>query len=196
MPENISDYFGARLASIRDALDLKQSEIGEKLGCSNGAYSLYERNKRQPTLSVLLNLCSKFGVSIDYLLGYLSPSSDIFADRLRVALGKRSDKDLKEFVKDSGMDESAAKLLLSGACFPSAKVLKNLCEYLKCSSDFLIGLSDSIEPPVEVPVRITTSSIPREAPDPFDDLTPDQQAAIRLSLKAFREANAAKAKEA
>lgn len=196
MTEIFSEHFGQRLADIREALELKQSDLGDALGCSNGAYSLYERNKRQPQLSVLYNLCSKFGVSIDYLLGCFSPFPNIFAERLKEAISRRPDKSLSEFTAAFDLNESAAKLFVSGACFPSAKTLKNLCNYLNCSADYLIGLSDSIDPPASIPVTIAPVSIPRPAPDPFEDLTPEQRSAIELSLKAFRDANAAKAKEA
>lgn len=191
MPEQLSEYFGERLAAIRESLDLKQSDIGDKLGCSNGAYSLYERNKRQPTLSVLLSLCSVFGVSLDYLLGCLSPSPDLFSERLQTALARHPDKNLEEFIANIGLDKSAAKLLLSGKCFPNAKVLKNLCSYLNCSADYLIGLSDAQPQPSSIGSFLNTST-PR---DPFCDLTPEQRVVIESSLKAFRAANAAAASQ-
>lgn len=191
MPEQLSEYFGERLAAIREALDLKQSDIGDKLGCSNGAYSLYERNKRQPTLSVLLNLCSVFGVSLDYLFGCLSPSPDLFAERLQTALATHPDKSLEEFINDSGLEKSVEKLLLSGKCFPNAKILKNLCRYLNCSADYLIGLSDSQPQPSSIGSFLNAST-PR---DPFCDLTPEQRIVIESSLKAFRAANAAAASQ-
>ena len=191
MPEQLSEYFGARLAAIREALGLKQSEIGDKLGCSNGAYSLYERNKRQPTLSVLLNLCAEFGVSIDYLLGCLSPFPDLFAERLTEVLKKRPGKSLDEFVSAFDMDAATAKLLISGSCFPNAKTLKNLCNYLDCPSDYLIGLSDTMESPSGIPVHIATTTVPRSIPDPFEDLTQEQRTAINAALKAFRKENEA-----
>lgn len=192
MADSLSEYFGTRLAAIRKALDLKQSSIGTALGCSNGAYSLYERNKREPTLPVLLNLCRKFGVSIDYLLGCFSPPPDLFADRLQDVLSRRSDKTLKEFAETFDLDPATEKLLVSGACFPSAKTLKNLCNYLNCSSDFLTGISDTLEQTSSLGSVLNTSA-PR---DPYSDLTPDQRIAIESALKAFREHNAAKEQEA
>lgn len=193
MPECISEYFGKRLAAIREALELKQSTIGDILGCSNGAYSLYERNKRQPSLSVLFNLCGEFGVSIDYLLGCFSPAPDVFAERLQDVLRTHPNKSLKEFVSVFEMNDAAEKLLISGRCFPNAKTLKNLCVYLNCSVDYLIGLSDTMDQSAQIPVHIAPSSIPR---DPFDDLTPDQRIVIENTLTAFRDHNAALAKEA
>ena len=173
MTDTFTEYFGQRLSDIREALELKQANIGDALGCSNGAYSLYERNKRQPPLSVLHNLCSKFGVSIDYLLGCFAPSPDLFADRLKEVISKRPGKSLKDFTETFDLDAATEKLLVSGVCFPSAKTLKNLCSYLSCSADFLIGLSDSMEPPIGIPVHIAPVSIPLSDPDPLDLLDDD-----------------------
>ena len=185
MPECISEYFGKRLAAIRESLELKQSTIGDILGCSNGAYSLYERNKRQPSLSVLFNLCGEFGVSIDYLLGCFSPAPDVFAERLQDVLRARQKKSLKEFVNVFKLNEATEKLLISGRCFPNAKTLKNLCIYLDCSVDYLIGLSDSMEP--SVPVSIQPLSISRS---PYADLSPDHQAALDTLAETFRQQEA------
>ena len=186
MPEQLSEYFGARLAAIREALDLKQSDIGDKLGCSNGAYSLYERNKRQPTLSVLLNLCSVFGVSLDYLLGCLSPSPDLFSERLRTLLTMHPDKNLEDFAEEIGLDKSAAKLLVSGRCFPNAKVLKGLCRYLNCSADYLTGLSDMKPNPSSIGSFLNTST-PR---DPLSELDPDLRSKAEGYIDSLRETQA------
>lgn len=187
MTECLNEHFGQRLAAIREALELKQSNIGDALGCSNGAYSLYERNKRQPPLSVLFNLCEKFGVSIDYLIGCFSPFPDLFAERLKETLDRREGKTLHEFAEVFDLDSSTGKLLLSGKCFPSAKVLKNLCRYLNCSADYLIGLSDSMDPPNEVPISIGITTIPRQQDDPFADLDPDLRSKAEGYLDGLRD---------
>lgn len=52
---------------MREKLTLKQ--LGEVVGCSESAMSLYERGKRQPDNDVLFCLASYFHVSLDYLVG-------------------------------------------------------------------------------------------------------------------------------
>ena len=187
MTECLNEHFGQRIAAIREALELKQANIGDVLGCSNGAYSLYERNKRQPPLSVLFNLCEKFGVSIDYLLGCFSPFPDRFAERLKEVLRKREGKTLHEFAEVFDLDASTEKLLLSGKCFPSAKVLNNLCRYLNCSADYLIGLSDAMDQPTEFPISIGITAIPRQQDDPFADLDPDLRSKAEGYLDGLRD---------
>lgn len=170
MESQLSEYLGNRLSAIREALELKQAAIGEALGCSYGAFSLYERNKRQPPLSILFNLSSKFGVSIDYVLGCLTPFPNVFSERLAEALQARPNKSLSEFCSMSELDPSSAKLLISGCCFPNSKVLKLLCQYLNCSIDFLIGASDCMD--ANVPTISPSMRIPR---NPLSDLTPERQ---------------------
>lgn len=76
----MSTDFGSRLRSIREDLDLLQRDVASALRISSGAYSLYERNKREPSLSFIVDFCTHFNVSADYLLGLsdsLHPSSPI-----------------------------------------------------------------------------------------------------------------------
>ena len=139
------------------------------------------------SLSVLFNLCEKFGVSIDYLLGCFSPFPDRFAERLKEVLRKREGKTLHEFAEVFDLDASTEKLLLSGKCFPSAKVLNNLCRYLNCSADYLIGLSDAMDQPTEFPISIGITAIPRQQDDPFADLDPDLRSKAEGYLDGLRD---------
>lgn len=167
------DNFGARLCAARKAMNMNQSVICKNLGCSNGAFSLYENGRRQPPLNVLFDFCDKFGGSADYLLGCFSPSCFIFAERLSYALAANIDKSLDEFCDLNELDHSAALLLRSGTHFPNAKIFSNLCRYLGCSADYLIGISDNMSGSncFSLPPTI----IPRS---PFDDLSPERQKAV------------------
>lgn len=62
--------FGDRLKKLRLARGLNQSEVAEELGMPQKTYSNYERNEREPSSTVLIQLGAYFGVSLDYLLGY------------------------------------------------------------------------------------------------------------------------------
>lgn len=185
------EYFGGRLAAIREATAMKQSEIGSILGCSNGAFSLYERNLRQPPLSVLLLLSDRFGVSIDYLLGCLTPRPDVFADRLSEQLAAHPDKCLDRFCELLFLHPAAARVIQSGVCFPNAKVVKELAGYLACSVDFLVGLSD--DPCPASVFRLKSASIPR---DPYADLSPASRAILDSVAKTLRSQDDADGMEA
>lgn len=58
-----------RLKELRLKKGLTQTELGEYLGVSKCAISLYESGKRNPSLENILELIYLFGVSADYLLG-------------------------------------------------------------------------------------------------------------------------------
>ena len=60
--------FGDRLRELRRERGMQQRELGELYNLSSSAIGSYERNLREPTLDLLLQLSEYFGVSVDYLL--------------------------------------------------------------------------------------------------------------------------------
>lgn len=60
---------GARLKEARKAKGITQDELGEILGLSKAAISLYESEKRNPKLETIIEMMYVLGVSADYLLG-------------------------------------------------------------------------------------------------------------------------------
>lgn len=65
--------FGERLKNLRIEKHMTQKQLAKKLGITNMAvcYAVcyYERDKRNPSLEALRNICKCFNVSSDYLLG-------------------------------------------------------------------------------------------------------------------------------
>ena len=61
--------FSENLRLLRKAHGLKQQELADQLGISLRAYQYYERNEREPQLSVLVRIADYFGVSLDELAG-------------------------------------------------------------------------------------------------------------------------------
>ncbi len=60
--------FGDRLRELRKERGMQQRELGDLYNLSSSAIGSYERNLREPTLELLLQLSEYFGVSVDYLL--------------------------------------------------------------------------------------------------------------------------------
>ena len=60
--------FGDRLRELRKERGMQQRELGELYELSSSAIGSYERNLREPTLELLLQLSEYFGVSVDYPL--------------------------------------------------------------------------------------------------------------------------------
>ena len=117
---------------------------------------------------------------------------DDFSMRLRFAI-ERSGMQQKELASALKLSPARLSNYVNGHSEPSLDVLLLLCRKLNVSADYMIGLTDSINGSTSVPVSVSNARITR---DPFDDLTPDQRAAIETTLKAFRDHNAASAKEA
>lgn len=61
--------FGTRLKTLRTERGIGQVQLADSIGVSKGIISLWERSKRDPTLSSLVALAKYFDVTLDYLVG-------------------------------------------------------------------------------------------------------------------------------
>ena len=66
---------GERLKKIRKEHDLTQAEFGSRLGLSDSTIGMYEKNKREPGIEVLVSISKEFGVSLEWLLTGTIPES-------------------------------------------------------------------------------------------------------------------------
>lgn len=60
---------GKTLATLRKNNGLNQREFAQSIGVSNGAVAMWETNKRQPDIEMLIKIANYYHVSLDYLLG-------------------------------------------------------------------------------------------------------------------------------
>lgn len=58
-----------RLLSLRKERDLTQEEIAKELGIGLRSYCRYEKDEREPTAPILVQMADFYGVSLDYLAG-------------------------------------------------------------------------------------------------------------------------------
>ena len=58
-----------RLKELRKAHNYKQTEIADMLSCTQGVYSRYESEEREPPFDIIKKLAEIYGVTIDYLMG-------------------------------------------------------------------------------------------------------------------------------
>lgn len=56
-----------RIRQLRKALDLNQTEFGERIGIKQTTVAGYERGAREPLDSVILSICREFNVNEDWL---------------------------------------------------------------------------------------------------------------------------------
>lgn len=73
--------FGSNLKKLREDAGLSQEQLGEVIGVSKSTIGMYEQGKRMPnTNTILKDIASYFGVSIDYLVGFNSVENNIEPD--------------------------------------------------------------------------------------------------------------------
>ena len=61
--------FGQRLVAARERKGIKQSELADKLGVSKTCINYWEKDKRQPNVIDVKNLCDVLDVSGNELIG-------------------------------------------------------------------------------------------------------------------------------
>lgn len=67
--ENLNAVIAANMSALRKENKLTQLDLAEKLNYSDKAISKWERGESLPGIDVLCELCTIFGVSLDYITG-------------------------------------------------------------------------------------------------------------------------------
>ena len=65
----MENLISKRIKEIRTENKLSQSQFGLMLSVSQDNVSLWENGKSLPTAEHIINICTTFNVSADYLLG-------------------------------------------------------------------------------------------------------------------------------
>lgn len=60
--------YGNMISSLRKQRKMSQSELGERLGIGVSSISMWEAEKREPSLEHLMAMADMFGVSSDFIL--------------------------------------------------------------------------------------------------------------------------------
>lgn len=154
------DY--SRISEERKKLGWSQEELANKVGVSQKSISKYERGTRRPSYETLTLMASLFGVTVDYLLGNDSISTE---HALPIKTASVADTSLKYWVEKTGYDyeEVAEKLGISE---------KELLSYLNNEKDipckYLIALSEICDVSTDCLLGITSKSRNRD----FDNILP------------------------
>lgn len=62
-------FFGKRLKELREERGLTQKEVADALNIHSVTYLHYEKEQREPPLSLLADMAKFFGETVDSLLG-------------------------------------------------------------------------------------------------------------------------------
>jgi transcriptional regulator with XRE-family HTH domain len=89
-PEN-NQAFGQRLAKIRKAKGLTQTELGARIGASQRAMHHYEQKAEYPPVQKIIELARALDMSVDELLGIDDNGNDVddSYQNIRPKLAKR-----------------------------------------------------------------------------------------------------------
>lgn len=97
-----------RIKKIRKELDLTQQEFASRIGTTQNVLANYETGRRNPSASVINNICKTFNVNEEWLR---DETGDMF-----IKLSK--DEQIATFIGDMLKDEedSFKRRLISGLC--------------------------------------------------------------------------------
>jgi len=60
-----------RLKELREEKGLSQEQLGKEIGFKHNTICNWENGTREPDIDTIEKLCNFFGVSADYLLGFV-----------------------------------------------------------------------------------------------------------------------------
>ena len=105
-PSNKNNMIGMRIRELRRACNLSQEELADEFFVSRCSITNYENGLRTPDVEFLHLLCEKFGVSMNYILGKVTPEEEV--NELAFAA-----RDIKPFLtKEGHLDLSSAPPLV------------------------------------------------------------------------------------
>lgn len=67
---------GDKIKTLREGKNISQKELAQAIGVSDVMISMYEQDKKNPSLPTVVKIAEYFNVSTDYLLGSKHVSLD------------------------------------------------------------------------------------------------------------------------
>ena len=103
------------LKSLRKSQGLTQDELSKRLQISRSAIGMYEKGSREPDFETLELIADFFDVTIDYLVGRTSISSNTaLLDQIACAYGEAVRNHLKNFSELSVSNQSKVTAYTNG----------------------------------------------------------------------------------
>lgn len=97
------------LKNLRESLSMTQKEFATSLGISLSTYNGYEIGAREPKSDFLISVARKYGVTIDYLMGFTS--TPLSTSQEDIILSRYSSKALSFARKYDELDQHGQNLL-------------------------------------------------------------------------------------
>lgn len=74
---------GDKIKKLREGKNISQKELAGELGVTDAMISMYENDKKNPSLDVITKIAIYFNVSTDYLLGTETMSDNELPKNIR-----------------------------------------------------------------------------------------------------------------
>ena len=68
---------GEKIKLLREGKNISQKELAESIGVSDVMVSMYEQDKKKPSLPTIIKIANYFNTTTDYLLGNENVVNDI-----------------------------------------------------------------------------------------------------------------------
>ena len=144
------EKFHEKLKKLRKEKGFTQQEVADFFGITQGAYTQWEKGKRETTFENLSMLACMFNVSIDYLLSeYLEISKErllkfekekkkMFPKRLK-ELRLQHGLTQKELAEQIGIKRNTYSDWENGESKPNYEGLEKIADFFNVSLDWLVG---------------------------------------------------------
>ena len=85
------EYVAKRLELFRKSLGMRQVDLARELGWSQQKWGQWEKGKRKPNISDMIELAERYGVTLDYIYrGDMSRLPEWMAKKIRELLASES----------------------------------------------------------------------------------------------------------
>ena len=122
---------GSRLKYVREEHDLSQTELAEKLGMTQKAVSSWENDRTYPRMQQLVEMCSIYNCTLEYLTGTRQHDSrDITLDDILVKMKDFDIADLHVIIDGATFQIERIKSIREMEA-ENERLLRQVAEYQK-----------------------------------------------------------------
>lgn len=141
--------FGKRIRSIRQNAECSQKEFCAVLDIPQSTLSAYETDRMQPTVSTLINIATKFNVSMDWLCGIDKTNGGKYIDSKSIGLRIRTlrlERNLTQtdFAKMIFKSLRTVQKYENGEIEINISTANDIARVLDVSTSYILGNDDTI----------------------------------------------------
>lgn len=167
--------FRIMLKELREQKKLSQYKLADALGVAQSTVGMWESGKREPDFDTIKKLAEFFGVSIDHILGNVTPKANQLKDlRHSRTITKR------QVAQDLNVDKDLITQWENGMRDIDSAMLQKLAGYYNVTSDYILSTDTPKRKGIKIPVlgRVP-AGLPLEAVEEiidYEEISPEQAA--------------------